>query len=355
MITIGFSGTAKNTGKTTTTLKILDLCYQEGTRVVLTSIGFDGENRDNVTGLPKPRFFLNEGTIFATAEGCLPVCTADYQKILTTELRTPLGRVVLARTTSPGEVLVAGPNRTSDIRTLKTIVLENTSAQVILLDGALNRLVPMIEADGMVISTGAALVNDIPVLVKHTKAIMAIQNAQLVQTSMNDLYKITLVFDSGIGTMPISSLLSDDTANHISSRLSKRLRELIIPGACDPFILRQVLEQNSVWMEGSRILFGSPLKIIASGKPVQWMECFNIMSRLDIAPGYLAKTPLCMLTVNPFYPDYNQETGAYSPAYVSKEKLLHDMRSEIQEVPVVDVMQPPLPDLLQICNIRKRR
>lgn len=355
MITIGFSGTAKNTGKTTTALKILDLCYQHGIEVALTSIGYDGENRDNVTGLPKPKFHLREGTIFATAEDCLPVCNAGYRKILVTEIHTPLGRVVLARTTSPGDVLVAGPNRTSDILKLQNILLQNTSVQVTLLDGALNRLVPMIASDGIIISTGAALEKDIPTLVRHTRAVMTIQNAAVSQQTHNGLEKITLISDSDIFTESISSLLSQDTARLITMRLSRKIRELIIPGACDPLILRQLIQQNDSMLENSRIIFGSPLKLLASGKPIQWMECFTAMSNQGITPAYLDKIPIRLITVNPFYPAYNQETGTYSPAYVSKEQLLCDIQTEIHEAPVVDIMQPPLPDLLHICKIRNGR
>ena len=76
---IGISGTAKNTGKTTTTIELLNQSCASGARVALTSIGYDGENRDNVTGLPKPRFHLQAGIPFATAADCLRACTAEYE------------------------------------------------------------------------------------------------------------------------------------------------------------------------------------------------------------------------------------------------------------------------------------
>ena len=63
---LGIAGTAKNTGKTTTTNAILACLRKRGIAVFLTSIGYDGENLDNVTGLPKPKIPVEPGDIIAT-------------------------------------------------------------------------------------------------------------------------------------------------------------------------------------------------------------------------------------------------------------------------------------------------
>ena len=76
MVRIGFAGTAKNTGKTSTALHVLQLCHEHGLQVALTSIGYDGETMDNVTGLPKPRYWLEPGMLLATSERCLKAGTA---------------------------------------------------------------------------------------------------------------------------------------------------------------------------------------------------------------------------------------------------------------------------------------
>jgi hypothetical protein len=55
-LVVGIAGTAKNTGKTTTLSAIMGEARKEPALVLgLTSIGYDGEGFDNVTGLPKPR------------------------------------------------------------------------------------------------------------------------------------------------------------------------------------------------------------------------------------------------------------------------------------------------------------
>ena len=58
------------------------------------------------------------------------------------------------------------------------------------------------------------------------------------------------------------------------------------------------------------------------------------------------------MTVNPFYPRYLQKTGKYTAAFVDKVILLQSVRQFVQHTSVVDILQPPLPDLLEIIRVR---
>ena len=64
---VGISGTAKNTGKTTTLLEVTKFFHQKSHDIFLTSIGYDGEDFDNITGLPKPRVLVPQGAMVASA------------------------------------------------------------------------------------------------------------------------------------------------------------------------------------------------------------------------------------------------------------------------------------------------
>ena len=110
---IGIAGTAKNTGKTTTTSVILGELYEKKIQVGLTSIGYDGEEIDNITGLPKPRLLLNKGTILATAEKCLKAGSAVYDILETTNITTPLGKICIVKVVEEGLAVVAGPTKQS--------------------------------------------------------------------------------------------------------------------------------------------------------------------------------------------------------------------------------------------------
>ncbi|MGE5542148.1 MAG: hypothetical protein ACM3WT_03850, partial [Bacillota bacterium] len=78
-VSVGVAGTAKNTGKTTTLMGAMRECQERGRLVRLTSIGYDGEDVDNVTGLPKPRIYCDRGTMFATASECLKAGSAGVR------------------------------------------------------------------------------------------------------------------------------------------------------------------------------------------------------------------------------------------------------------------------------------
>ena len=78
---IGIVGTAKNTGKTTTLAALIREAGRRRERIGVTGIGYDGEEIDTVTGLPKPRLLLQPGTIVATSERCLRTTSAEYTVI----------------------------------------------------------------------------------------------------------------------------------------------------------------------------------------------------------------------------------------------------------------------------------
>ena len=87
---LGIAGTAKNTGKTTVTAAIMDELRRRGVPFYLTSIGYDGENLDNVTGLPKPKLPVQVGDIVATAEKCLLASTARFETLAQTGVNMTL-------------------------------------------------------------------------------------------------------------------------------------------------------------------------------------------------------------------------------------------------------------------------
>lgn len=61
-------GLEKNTGKTEALNYILRRLPSTGAKLAVTSIGIDGEQRDQVTRTPKPEITLFPGMIFSTAE-----------------------------------------------------------------------------------------------------------------------------------------------------------------------------------------------------------------------------------------------------------------------------------------------
>lgn len=353
MKTIGFVGTAKNTGKTTTAIHLLEQASAAGICTALTSIGFDGESTDHVTGLPKPRYAAQKGMLVATALPCLRAGTAQFTDVVSTGLRTILGEVVLATVAGPGNVVLAGPNRKTDLQVLLRL-LEARGVELTLVDGALNRLAALTAADGILLSTGAAYDENIPALAAHAAAIESLFHYPEFSTGQAlDVQRVTLLAPSGeTRQLALGSVLQSEAACEIADWLVDHpAGTCITPGVFDPRIFQEMLAGAAAFAPGSRFVFNSPLSLLAAGSPQVWQRCFAHLAAQGCPVNYLAPVQLYGMTVNPFYPRYLQKTGQYIPAYVDKIDLLQTCRSLIHATLVLDIYQPPPPDLSSLCGL----
>ena len=91
---IGIAGTAKNTGKTTTTISLLRILNNKGIKAGLTSIGYDGESIDNITGLTKPKIVVNRGMLVAISLQCQNLGTAGIEVLESLNISTSLGKII---------------------------------------------------------------------------------------------------------------------------------------------------------------------------------------------------------------------------------------------------------------------
>ncbi|MDR0897535.1 MAG: hypothetical protein LBN04_06725 [Oscillospiraceae bacterium] len=131
-------GLCKNAGKTTVLNRLLALPECEARLPALTSIGRDGERVDVATGTDKPGVWVRAGMLVATAADLLRHCDVTREILATTGMATPLGEVVIFRALSAGQVQIAGPSMTAQLRTL-TAMLRGAGAGLVLIDGAAGR------------------------------------------------------------------------------------------------------------------------------------------------------------------------------------------------------------------------
>lgn len=344
MKAIGVAGTAKNTGKTTTALEMIRQSVRAGLRTALTSIGYDGEERDHITALPKPRYHLPRGMLVATAERCLRAGAAEYEAKAVTSIRTVFGPIVVAEIQKPGLVLVAGPHRASELAEVLEI-FDNLGADLAIADGALNRCVPLTRTQGLVLATGAALDVRISHVAQHAQAVAALFSYPVAaDREAWHPWRISARVDGRVVELGAGSLLGDETGRQVYAALAGAVQDLVIPGACSPAVLKQLLDAAGERLANARLILGGPLKLLASGDAVAWEKAVRRGQRVE----YLETLPLMCITVNPFYPRYEPETGVYHPAYVDKAMLLAEVRARVQGVPVFDLKQPPEPDLLSL-------
>ncbi|MCX6364590.1 MAG: hypothetical protein NTW58_10565 [Actinobacteria bacterium] len=145
-------GLVKNAGKTTVVNALMANCRH---LFGLTSLGLDGERVDHLTGLAKPRIAPPAGTLVATTRGSLERSRYVMEVLEELPFHTPLGRVIIGRAGSDGQVEVSGPTTLAELRvTIERLRVHG--AEQVLVDGAINRIgsaSPRV-SDGVVVATG---------------------------------------------------------------------------------------------------------------------------------------------------------------------------------------------------------
>lgn len=344
MKTIGFAGTAKNTGKTNTTLAVIKQAHAAGLQLAMAGSGFDSETHESA----KPKHMLDSGDMVATAAACLNTGSATFEILESTNIDTTFGKVTIARVISPGTVEVTGSNREKDLATLIEI-FQNHNVDLLLVDGAFNRLVPLIACDGLVLSTGAAFDSDIHKLADHAGMMIKLFTPPVTTAPVISEQNTTLVFeDQSSVELNTGSMLSGRTMDDILSLISKPLKSLEIPGTCHPMLLKTLIEKNPYTDKPLDLILANPLKLITSTHPALWLE---LLLQPLLSVYYRHHIPVKILSVNPYYQKFNPVKNALQAAFVDKYFLLRTVRIALPNFPVYDLNQPPQPDLLRLLGI----
>ena len=238
-------GLAKNTGKTVT-LNYL-LCHlPAGCRVGVTSIGLDGESRDQVVGTEKPEIMLRAGSVFATTEKHYRDRRLVAELMDVSDIPTALGRLVTARTLIEGKVIIAGPGSTEQLkRWMRTVEKE---VDLILVDGALSRmsLASPTVSEGMILATGAAYSANIDTLVRKTAYVVHLINLPLWDGDETDC-------------VSISGAVTDRVLEKMLNDKQMQGKRLLIPDFtkifADPMVWHRFEQQHTVVVrQRSRLL-----------------------------------------------------------------------------------------------------
>ena len=246
--TLSIVGMCKNAGKTTVLNRLLQ--ESRGRVLGLTSIGRDGESTDVVTGTEKPGIEVSEGTLFATAKDMLSLCDVTLEIVYTTGIPTPLGEVVLVRARSAGNVQLAGPSITSQLKTVSDLFFLHGAEQVII-DGALGRksLGARTVAEGVILCTGASYDMRIEKVVSDTANIFRIMQLKKAETVPRESDK------------PLDEMLK---ASH----------EALIPGALTDAAVVPLLRSGV--MRNVRLVVKDPSKVLLSPDTLDKLSVRNV-------------------------------------------------------------------------------
>ena len=238
-------GLEKNTGKTVT-LNYLLRHLPSDVRVGVTSIGLDGESRDQVVGTEKPEIMLRAGSLFATTEKHYRERRLVAELMDVSDIPTALGRLVTARTLIEGKVIIAGPGSTEQLkRWMRTVEKE---VDLILVDGALSRmsLASPTVSEGMILATGAAYSANIDTLVRKTAYVVHLINLPLWDGDKTDC-------------VSVSGAVTDRVLEKMLNDKQMQGKRLLIPDItkvfADPMVWHRFEQQHTVVVrQRSRLL-----------------------------------------------------------------------------------------------------
>jgi hypothetical protein len=336
-------GLAKNSGKTVTLAALLRELESEGRLIGVTSVGRDGEERDVIDArIEKPRLRLSAGSLVATTDALLSVSAIAHTVLENTGVRTPLGRVLIARLRDSGTIEVAGPSASEDVRAVSDAMLGHGAEQV-LIDGAIDRRAASSPAvtDGLVMSTGAVLGSELQEVVSRTRdAVQVVRLPELADPQVRALAERTQ--DAGAGhreSRAASMLVSEDYAvveltprfvltsepEQIAAALDANptTRWLIVPGALPEAFLQGLLRARRR-RDGELVLVvADSTRVFLIEKGPEWYR------RQGLEVRTLDSTALEAITVNPVAPQSHSFDSV---------QLREAVEQAVDDVPTFDVL-----------------
>jgi hypothetical protein len=317
-------GLAKNTGKTETLAALLRELGADGRTVGVTSVGRDGEEHDVIdANISKPRVRLPAGSLVATTDSLLRASGISYELLEDPGVRTPLGRVLIARVgSSPTSAIeVAGPSAAADVRAVSDAMLAHGAEQV-LIDGAIDRRAASSPdvADGLIVATGAVLDHDIEEVVLQTRDAVELVRLPVVEETFH-----TATEDERLELPPRFALTAE--AEQIAHLLDEHpeARWLTVAGALPDRFLRGLVHPVHRRRRELVLVVADPTRVFLWKRGPEWYRRQGILLRA------LRRIELEALTVNPIAPRSHSFDSA---------ELRGLLAQAIPDVPIFDVLHP---------------
>jgi hypothetical protein len=336
-------GLAKNTGKTVALTALLRELESQGRTVGVTSVGRDGEERDVIDArIAKPRVQLAAGSLVATTDGLLRASGIAHELLEEPGIRTPLGRVLIARLRAPGTIEVAGPSAAADVRGVSYAMLSH-GAERVLIDGAVDRRAASSPdvSDGLVMATGAILSSDIDEVVAQTRDAVELVRLPLIDGA-SEAGRSLRTFAASVrgGSMLLAAgadpvalpprLILTADPGQIAELLHEHsdARWLLVAGALPERFLSGLLAPLRSAGRELDVVVTDPTKVFLWKRSADWYR------RQGVRLQALERIRLAALTVNPVAPQSHRFDSA-------------DLRSRlaraIPEMPIFDVLSAEYP------------
>ena len=318
-------GLEKNVGKTECLNYILLRLPLEYKKIAVTSIGIDGENKDQVTATKKPEIFLREGMYFSTAEAHYRNRRLVSELMEITSERSSLGRIVTGKVKVGGKVLISGPSSGPSLkRWIKST--RELGVDITIIDGAISRLSSASPAisKAMVLSTGAAYSSNMNTLVQKTKFVVELINLPLAEDNIIEAFDPV---ENGVWGMDMEEnvidfgLTSSLAVASLDKDITKGMRYIFAAGALTDRFLNLVANSGNI--KNVTLLVRDFTKIF-----VNEMLYRNFVSRGGRIL-VLQKSKLVAVCVNPTAPN----------GYVLDSDILCEKLQDAIKLPVYDIVK----------------
>lgn len=317
-------GLEKNTGKTETLIYVLDRLPIDKKRIVVTSIGIDGETTDQVTLTQKPEIVLREGMFFGTSEMHYRQRRLVSELIDVSDVTTSLGRVVTAKALTSGKILLSGPASTVGLRQWMAD-MRHFDIDLVVIDGALSRMSSASPAvsQSMILATGAAYSANLPTLVQKTAFVVDLINLPL--TDGEDIRRL-LPLEKGVWWTDGDGQLHElngltSLAKEIRFDGMEQCRQLYVAGALVDGFLEKVRKNKN--LRQTEIVVRDFTKIFVT--PLQFRTFLKSGGSIHV----LQKSQLLAITVNPTSPS----------GYVLDSDMLCGKLTEVTGIPAYDLLK----------------
>lgn len=249
--TVSIIGMDKNSGKTTVLNYILGEARGKIT-LGLTSIGFDGEDKDLVTGSDKPRIYIESGTLVATAKRCLFNGDITKEIIKATNINTPMGEVIIAKALSDGYVELGGASINAYMKAVCSDLI-NYGSSLVLVDGALGRKTTASPAvtEGCILAAGASLHRSIDKVVEKTKHTVRLfsmekeEDTEIQKLTNNELSssKVAIIYKDK-STKILKAVTSLNAAKELVENLSEEAGYVLIRGVITDKLIEDIIKST---------------------------------------------------------------------------------------------------------------
>jgi hypothetical protein len=325
MHSLGVVSTAAGTGKSTVIGALVGEAATRGRRLAVSSIGQDAQASEAVE--------IREGTLVVTARSCAAAAShGDVVEPL--GIQSPWGELIVWQALEPCAIPLLGPVRCGEFaRVLHAL---DGHVDMALIEGSLERLLPMMLCDTIMIVTGAARELEPENLAAETHALVELLSLPSDPDPRTECFPdgISLRTLHGELTVAADLPLSVEGAEAVHASLAKDVTQVLLPGplGLEPLatlvaLILQTPHRPRLTVEGGTVL-------TMAGRPETTLVSVTDYRRAGGQFTAARPTSVGVITVNPHF---MEPQGLLSePCLVDPKHLRRAVANSVPR-PVIDV------------------